>query len=57
MYQHLLDYWAETMQDDVYMVAIDGWQAAAKPRFIIEDKDKKTKEKPDFTVGRNSRQT
>jgi len=52
VYQHLMDYWAETMQDDVYMIVSDGWREAAKPRLIIEDKDKKTKEKPDFTVGK-----
>ena len=27
VYQHLLDYWAETMQDDAWMIASDGWQA------------------------------
>jgi type I restriction enzyme M protein len=52
VYQHLMDYWAETMQDDVYMIVNDGWKEAAKPRLIIEDKDTKTKEKPDFTVGK-----
>ncbi|MBN1627033.1 MAG: type I restriction-modification system subunit M [Deltaproteobacteria bacterium] len=26
-YQHLMDYWAETMQDDCYMIAVDGWKA------------------------------
>ena len=52
VYQHLMDYWAETMQDDVYMIVSDGWREAAKPRIIIEDKEKKTKEKPDFTVGK-----
>ena len=52
VYQHLMDYWAETMQDDVYMIVSDGWKEAAKPRLIIEDKDRKTKEKPDFTVGK-----
>jgi type I restriction enzyme M protein len=52
VYQHLMDYWAETMQDDVYMIVSDGWRDAAKPRLVIEDKDKKTKEKPDFTVGK-----
>jgi type I restriction enzyme M protein len=40
------------MQDDVYMIVSDGWREAAKPRLIIEDKEKKTKEKPDFTVGK-----
>ena len=52
VYQHLMDYWAETMQDDVYMIVSDGWREAAKPRLIIEQKEKKTKEKPDFTVGK-----
>ena len=27
VYQHLMDYWTETLQDDVWMVATDGWQA------------------------------
>ena len=52
VYQHLMDYWAETMQDDVYMIVSDGWREAAKPRLIIEEKGNKTKEKPDFTVGK-----
>ncbi len=52
VYQHLLDYWAETLQDDVYLIVSDGWRDAAQPRLIIEDQDKKTKERPDFTVGK-----
>jgi len=27
VYQHLMDYWAETMQDDAYLIAEDGWRA------------------------------
>jgi type I restriction enzyme M protein len=27
VYQRLMDYWAEIMQDDVYMIAADGWKA------------------------------
>jgi type I restriction enzyme M protein len=27
VYQHLMDYWGETMQDDVYLIAVDGWIA------------------------------
>ncbi|MDA8136503.1 MAG: type I restriction-modification system subunit M [Desulfobacteraceae bacterium] len=27
MYQHLMDYWIETMQDDLYELAADGWIA------------------------------
>src|ERR1039458_3145974 len=34
------------------MIVSDGWREAAKPRRIIEDKARSTKEKPDFTVGK-----
>jgi type I restriction enzyme M protein len=34
VYQHLMDYWAMTMQDDVYLIVGDGWREAAKPRLI-----------------------
>lgn len=27
IYQHLMDYWDETMQDDCYLIAADGWVA------------------------------
>jgi type I restriction enzyme M protein len=27
VYQHLMDYWDETIQDDVYLIAADGWKA------------------------------
>jgi type I restriction enzyme M protein len=52
IYQHLMDYWTETMQDDVYMIVGDGWKDAAKPRLIVETKENKTKEKLDFKVGK-----
>lgn len=26
IYQHLMNYWAETMQDDVYMIVFGGWK-------------------------------
>ena len=38
IYQHLMDYWNETMKDDVYLVVEDGW--AAKVRRIIEKNNK-----------------
>ena len=52
VYQHLMDYWAATMQDDVYLIVGDDWRDAAKPRLIIEEKGSKAKERPDFTVGK-----
>jgi type I restriction enzyme M protein len=52
VYQRLMDYWAETMQDDVYLIAADGWVEAARPRGIVEDKERKIKETPDLTIKR-----
>jgi type I restriction enzyme M protein len=52
VYQHLMDYWAATMQDDVYLIVHAGWTEAAKPRLIVETKDQKSKEQPDFTLGK-----
>ena len=52
VYQRLMDYWDEVMQDDMYLIAADGWVEAAKPRGIIEDKGKKIKEAPDLTIKR-----
>jgi type I restriction enzyme M protein len=42
IYQHLMDYWAETMQDDCYLIAADGWKAET---YRIIETDKKGKEK------------
>jgi type I restriction enzyme M protein len=44
VYQHLLDYWAASMQDGCYLIAADGWKAV--PARIIEtDKKGKPKDK------------
>jgi type I restriction enzyme M protein len=43
IYQHLMDYWAETMQDDAYFIAADGWIKGAQPREIVQVKDKNSK--------------
>ena len=42
VYQHLMDYWAETMQDDAYLIAADGWEA--RPARVVET-DKKGRRK------------
>jgi len=44
VYQHLMDYWAETMQDDCYAIALDGWKAETY-RVIETDKKGKQKDK------------
>ncbi|MEK6371695.1 MAG: class I SAM-dependent DNA methyltransferase [Acidobacteriota bacterium] len=43
IYQHLMDYWAETMQDDAYLIAADGWVKGAQPREIVQVKNKDNK--------------
>lgn len=56
VYQHLMDYWAETMQDDAYLIAAVGWSEGAKPREITQVKNKEKKlvwpEAHDFTRGK-----
>jgi type I restriction enzyme M protein len=42
VYQHLMDYWATTMQDDCYLIAVDGWKAQT---YRVIERDKKGKEK------------
>ena len=44
VYQHLMDYWAQTMQDDCYAIAADGWKAQTY-RVIETDKKGKQKDK------------
>lgn len=44
IYQHLMDYWAQTMQDDCYLIAADGWKAETQ-RIIETDKKGKEKDK------------
>ncbi len=48
-YQHLMDYWAEEMQDDVYAIAQDGW---AVGRAIRPAHDKET---PDIIVKKGNK--
>ena len=43
VYQHLMDYWAGTMQDDCYLIAAEGWKAGAQPREIRQVKNKEGK--------------
>ncbi|BDI06171.1 type I restriction-modification system subunit M [Sphaerotilus microaerophilus] len=42
VYQHLMNFWAATMQDDAYLIAADGW--VARPRRLVET-DKKGRSK------------
>lgn len=55
IYQILMTYWEEVMQDDVYMLVQDGWTAASTVRQLVPYKDKnganKYREDADFEVG------
>jgi len=55
-YQHLMNYWVEIMQDDIYIIAAEGWVDGAKPREIRQIKDKNGKpvwpEAYDFLLGK-----
>ncbi len=40
VYQHLMDYWTETMQDDCYLIAADGWRAETSRLLVKNSKGK-----------------
>lgn len=40
-YEQLMNYWAETMQDDVYMIMADGWKLNLRPKQKEDKKEKK----------------
>jgi type I restriction enzyme M protein len=56
LYQHLMDYWAGTMQDDCYLIEAEGWKGGAQPREILQVKNKEKKlvwpEAHDFKRGK-----
>ncbi|GLR67854.1 hypothetical protein GCM10010909_25350 [Acidocella aquatica] len=52
VYQHLMTYWAEMMQDDVYVIVQDGWAAARQIRELVKNAEGKFTETPDITLGK-----
>ncbi|HDP9241921.1 TPA: type I restriction-modification system subunit M [Escherichia coli] len=52
IYQNLMDYWAESMQDDVYVLVQDGWPAGKVLRELVVNKGEKLKETPDLVIGK-----
>ena len=55
IYQILMDYWSDTLQDDVYVLIQDGWQAGNTLRELVVtkgDKSAKSKETPDLIVNK-----
>ncbi|MXP25792.1 N-6 DNA methylase [Altererythrobacter indicus] len=56
VYQHLMDYWAEALQDDTYLIAAVGWVDGVQPREIVKRKGKSGKmewpEPGDYMLGK-----
>lgn len=52
IYQILMDYWADTMQDDVYVLVQDGWAAGKVLRELVVKKGEKLRETPDLVIGK-----
>lgn len=52
VYQILMDYWADTLQDDVYILVQDGWQAGNLLRELKVEKGEKLKETPDLIINK-----
>lgn len=52
VYQLLMDYWADVMQDDVYVLVQDGWDAGKTLRELKAAKGEKLKEAPDLVIGK-----
>ena len=52
IYQILMDYWAEEMQDDVYVLIQDGWAAGSVMRKLMVKKGEKLKETPDLIINK-----
>lgn len=54
IYQIIMDYWAESMQDDIYIITQDGWQAGKVLRELVVNKGpnatKALKEVPDLVI-------
>jgi len=51
VYQHLMTYWAQTMQDDVHILSQDGWPAARVLRALARNDEGKFTEEPDLILG------
>ena len=51
VYEQLMIYWGDVLQDDVYLISTDGWTDAAAPRAPLVDKARKIAEDADLVLG------
>ena len=56
IYQILRDYWTEILQDDIYLISVDGWSIGNVMRELVPTKDTKGKnvyrESHDFEINK-----
>lgn len=52
IYQYLMTYWDDVMQDDVYLITSDGWKGANTLTEIVKKKGEKSDEEPDIVIGK-----
>jgi len=52
IYQYLMAYWADVMQDDIYLITNDGWTEANTLRRIIKKKGEKETDEADIVIGK-----
>lgn len=52
IYQILMDYWSEGLQDDVYAISQDGWSIGSQLRKLVVAKGEKLKEEPDLIINK-----
>lgn len=52
IFQILMDYWVEVMQDDVYVLTQDGWKAGNSLRKLLVASSEKLKETPDLIINK-----
>ena len=52
VYQCLMDYWNEVMQDDAYLIVTESWTEAARPRVLAGGRGEGATVSPDLTVRR-----
>ncbi|WP_368940084.1 type I restriction-modification system subunit M [Proteus mirabilis] len=52
IYQILMDYWSDTMQDDVYVLVQDGWSTGKVLCELEVKKGEKLRETPDLVIGK-----
>ena len=57
IYQHLMTYWNDTMQDDVYMLITEGYDKSIKPVLLLANKNTKNSDAADLIIDKSKYKT